>query len=154
VSYSAAWTSDVEDRAVAYVTHHGPSTVTQIADGIGMYRRNIAHVIYGTPLLVIAGQSDRPGKTGPRRNLYGLPDQMLVTTASPKARPSSPKPAATGAQVFVCSALDLQALPVLQCVELYTDATAFFRPVACCQCRTGRIHRARFAGFTANDLSS
>jgi len=52
---------------------------------------------------------------------------------------------------FACARLG-RTVELMECVEAYTDATARYRSTPCAQCRTGKIHRERFAGFTVNDL--
>lgn len=139
------WASDIMDRAVAFVGKTGPSTSLDIAAAIGVTQALLIRAIYTRSDLIVVGAAPRHSKNGVARNLYGLADPNRDQWVS-----TTPTPAAPKASSFACARLG-RTVELMECVEAYTEATARYRSTPCAQCRTGKIHRERFAGFAVND---
>lgn len=139
-------TEELGQRLIELVTGRGPMTADAIAKAIGLTVSRVVDVIYRTSVLMPIGiDATRPGKR--RRQCYGLSDGTPITPPRPQAKRFGdfPAPAAPGATSFACSRL-VRVVELGQCIEDYVDATARYSTTSpCSQCRTGAIHRARFA---------
>ena len=145
-------TEELGQRLIELVTAKGPLTAFDLAKSVGVTVSRVVDVIYRTSVLMPIGvEAPRPRSPKPpslrRRQCYGLSDGSPITPPKPQAKRFGdfPAPAAPGATSFACSRL-VRVVELGDCIEAYVDATARYSTTSpCSQCRTGAIHRARFA---------
>lgn len=137
---------EIAQQLIELVTSKGPMPADALAKALNSSVARVVDVIYRTSALQPIGiEATRPGKR--RRQCYGLSDGSPIKPPRPQAKRFGdfPPPAAPGATSFACSRL-VRVVELGECIEAYVDASARYSTTSpCSQCRTGAVHRARFA---------